>query len=174
MRLRLSILCGGLFAATALAAATATLVEAPSRAMRALRAHQTVCALPGLRCAPPNLFLHQREPGSLPDPVFGLPDPGMLVSSAWVDLSSGPVRLEIPATGQRFFAIQVIDERNATIAVADAASVGRAGGGIVIGPGDAAVRASGWVWIVARFAVTDQTDVTAVRDLQGALRIQRL
>lgn len=174
MSLRLSVLCGGLFAAAALAAAAATLIDAPSRAMRELRARQTVCALPGLRCAPPNVFLHQREPGSLPDPVFGPPDPAMLVSSAWVDLSGGPVRLDIPATGQRFFAIQLIDERNATIALADSGSVGRAGARLVLGPGDASVRASGWVWIVARFAVSDAADVAAVRDLQAALRIQRL
>lgn len=173
MSLRLSVLCGGLFATAALAAGAATLLDAPARAMRDLRARQTVCALPGLRCAPPNVFLHQREPGSPPDPVFGPPDPAMLVSSAWVDLSGGPVRLEIPATGQRFFAIQVIDARNATIAVADASSVGRDGARLTLGP-DAAVRASGWVWIVARFAVADQADVAAVRDLQGALRLQRL
>lgn len=174
MSLRLSILCGGLFAAATLVAGVATLAGAPSRAMGDLRVRQTVCALPGLRCAPPNVFLHQREPGSQPDPVFGPPDPAMLVSSAWVDLSTGRASLEIPATGQRFFAIQVIDERNATIAVADAASVGRDGARLVLGAGDASVHASGWVWIVARFAVTDQADVAAVRDLQAALRIQRL
>ena len=173
MSLRPSILYGGLFAAAVLAAGAATLADAPARAMRDLRTRQTICALPGLRCAPPNVFLHQREPGALPEPVFGPPDPTMLVSSAWVDLSGGPVRLVIPATGERFFAIQVIDERNATIAVADAASVGREGVRLLLGP-EADVRASGWVWIVARFAVTDQADVAAVRDLQGALRLQRL
>ena len=161
----------------ALAAGVATLVDAPSRAMRDLRVRQTTCALPGLRCAPPDVFLHQREPTSPADPVFGPPDPSMLISSAWVDLSGGAVRLDIPAAGRRFFAVQVIDDRNATIAVADPASVGREGVRLVLGPagtGDVSVPASGWVWIVARFAVTDQADVAAVRDLQGGLRIARL
>lgn len=178
MSVRLSVLCGALFAFAALVAGAATVADAPERAMRDLRLRMTACALPGLRCAPPNVFLHQREPGA-PTPAFGRPDPLMLVSSAWVDLSGGPVRLDIPATGTRFFAVQVIDARDDTIALADAASIGRDGARLSLGgPGATGEgtnigSTTGWVWIVARFAVADDADLPAVHDLQAALKISR-
>ena len=180
MSVRLSVLCGGLFVAAALAAGAATIVDAPSRAMREVRLRLTACALPGLRCAPPNTFLHQREAGAPLDPVFGPVDPLMLVSSAWVDLAGGPMRLDLPRTGERLATVQVIDERDETIAMAGSSTTGQDNGRLLlagpserdIGPG-AVHAASEWVWVVARFAVADNADAAAVHALQNALRLTR-
>lgn len=180
MRVRLSVLCGGLFVAAAAVAGAVTIADAPSRAMRDLRQRLTACALPGLKCAPPNTCLHQRETTAPLDRAFGRPDPLMLVSSAWVDLSAGPIRLDIPVNANRFFTVQVIDERDETIALAGSSTTGQDNGRLLLaGPsareiGPNAVRApTEWVWVVARFAVADEADTAAVHEQQNALRLTR-
>lgn len=179
MSMRLSLICGMLFAAVALVATAATMLDAPRQAMNGFRARLTTCALPGLRCAPPGTFLHQRTIGPPPDPSLGLPDPTTLVSSAWVDLAAGPVRLDLPAAAARFLAVMILDDRDVVVAVADGAIGGTraltiAGPADAIGAGTAIEPGSDWVWIVARVGVADERDIDAAHVLQDGLRLTRL
>ncbi len=176
----LSILCGGLFALGAVAGAVVSVAAIPADATDDLRRRLTTCALPGLGCAPTGTFLHQRAVDASLGVAFGPPDPDTLVSSAWLDLSSGPIDIAIPVTGRRFFALQVLNERGDRVALATAATIGRAGTKLrIAGPADATGAptsiqpGTARAWIVARFAVDGETDVPAVRALQDGLRLTR-
>lgn len=180
---RPGVLCGVVFSAAALGACWAALTLAPGRLMDRLRADLTASCFAQPCGAPVNAFLHQRSIGPPPNPLLGPPDPTALVSSAWIDLSAGPMRLAVPPTGGRPFAILVLDGEGDRIGVASPHIVGRAGASIVIagphwaGPplSDAAILRAGTqtAWIVARFAVAGGPDEEDVRAIQNDLRLTR-
>ena len=180
MSLRASLVGGTLFVVAASLSAALTLRAAPEQAMAALRQRLVACPLPGLRCAPPGTFLHQRAIGPPPDAALGPADPNILVSSAWIDLGDGPYRLSVPAFGPRFFAIQIRDGRDDLVGVASARTIGRDGGTLTIERADAnAVTGSPvrvttrHAWIVASIAVEGERDEAAVAALQDGLRLMR-
>lgn len=180
---RLAVTCGAVFAASALLACWATLAIAPAMLTERLRARSTASSFPILRGAPVGTFRHQREIGAAPDPLLGPPDPTVLVSSAWLDLSAGPMRLAVPATGSRPFAIAILDGHGDRIGVARPGVVGGVGTAIVVAgprwtgtpPRDAALLRANTeaAWIVARFAVAGVTDEEDVRAVQNSLRLTR-
>src|SRR5215510_6379925 len=61
------------------------------------------------RKAPMNQFLHL---GKFPDPTFTdvvSPNADTLYSTAWIDLTDGPFILSVPATGNRYYLVQMMD-----------------------------------------------------------------
>ena len=180
VRSGLSVLCGGLFALGALAGAVASVSTIPADTMDDLRRRLTTCAMPGLGCAPAGVFLHQRAVDAPLGAAFGLPDPDTLLSSAWLDLSHGPVDVVLPATGQRFFAMQVLSDRGDRAALLTPSTAGRTGATLrVAGPADATGAPSSiqpgtdHAWVVVRLAVHGEIDEPAVHALQDALHLSQ-
>jgi hypothetical protein len=58
---------------------------------------------------PPNQFHHMREYPSADFRAVVRPNFDTLYSSAWLDLTAGPVLLGAPDTGNRFFMLPLID-----------------------------------------------------------------
>src|SRR5262245_29793165 len=61
------------------------------------------------RKAPLNQFVHFQK---FPDPAFTdvvSPNADTLYSMAWINLSTEPIILSVPATGNRYFLMQLID-----------------------------------------------------------------
>ena len=176
----LSILCGGLFALGALGGAVVSVAAIPANTLDDLRQRLTTCSMPGLGCAPSGVFLHQRAVDAPLGSAFGAPDPDTLLSSAWLDLSRGPVDVVLPATGERFFAMQVLSDRGDRAALLTRATIGTNGTTLrIAGPADgtgaptAIQPGTDHAWVIVRLATYGETDEPAVHALQDALRVLR-
>jgi hypothetical protein len=126
--------------------------------------------------APMNTFRHGRKLISAELREVTTPNNDTIYSSAWLDLSTGPIRLSIPATGDRYYSFAFMDFFTNVFA-----TVGRRnkpGGNVscfVAGPQwkgqppqDAEFIRSptNAVWLLARFLVDGPDDVPAVNMLQ--------
>lgn len=83
--------------------------------------------------APANAFLHTR---TLPSPGSATPwaNPDMLRSSAWLDLSAGPVVLSVPDSQGRLYTLTLLDLWNEAFATIGTRSTGTARGNTAIVP----------------------------------------
>lgn len=83
--------------------------------------------------APANTFLHTR---TLPRPGAATPwaNPDMLRSSAWLDLTSGPVVLSVPDSQGRLYTLTLLDMWNEAFATLGKRSTGSARGNTAIVP----------------------------------------
>jgi hypothetical protein len=125
---------------------------------------------------PPNRFRHRRR---LLDHTFTAvvsPNNDTLYSSAWLDLSRGPVVLRVPETGGRYYTFQLLDFYTNTFAFVGKRATGTTGGAFAVaGPGwkgplpegvrrvDSPTNA---VWLLGRTAVNGEADLPAVHALQ--------
>jgi hypothetical protein len=117
-----------------------------------------------------NRFVHDRALGVAPAPDASSPDVDTLFSSAWIDLSSGPVALTMPAAGAAYVSLALIDMFSNTIAVlrAGASAPRRV---VIVGPGgrgppDCIRSPTPWIWALGR------TLVEGAGDLDRAHRVQ--
>jgi|GEM_PF-2493564 len=125
--------------------------------------------------ATPNQFAHHRELLS----AFAseaYPDMDTLASTAWVDLTAGPVALRVPAAGSRYLTLQFIDAWTETFAVLSGTEwQGKAVMLYLTPPGWSGAPPAGYrqvscptslvaVWL--RLFVAGDGDVPAVRALQ--------
>jgi hypothetical protein len=104
-----------------------------------------------------------------------------IYSAAQVDLSGGPLRLEVPATAGRYYVLQFIDAWTNNFAYIGHRATGTdAGSFLLVRPGDDGVSGAGSSLIrfptdvgtiLGRFAVDGEDDLPAVRALQGALTL---
>jgi hypothetical protein len=148
--------------------------------MEQAHARLTQCALPGLQCSPEGVFLHQRSADVPLDRSFGPPDPNVLISSVWVDLSTRPWRLAIPASGSRYLAIDVLDMNASHVTVPPGDAAGGAATVLMRDGRDSAAAAGAThvivgtdrVWVVVRVAFDGETDGPAVNAFQNDLRIE--
>ena len=56
-----------------------------------------------------NRFLHQRELATPEFTAFKTPNVDTLYSNAWLDLSGGPVIVDVPPIPDRYYTLQVVD-----------------------------------------------------------------
>lgn len=133
----------------------------------------------------PNIYQHQRdlmdagETGEARESFVTTPNNDTLYSQAWVDLSNGPVKLTIPATGDRYFSLALLDMYTNNFSILGTRTTG--GESCVftlVGPDHAtnepgAIRSpSNWVWSLARILVVGPDDLEAARAVQDALKIE--
>ena len=137
-----------------------------------------------------NLFLHNRDTATDRWRSVARPNFDTLFSSAWIDLSNGPVTLTIPASGERYHMFQALDMWTDTYAVIGTRTVGNGGCRVmIVSPqwrdaplGDADHRIvcpTTTTWIIGRtyaslgadtvHARTFLDGVTAVSSVGGAL-----
>jgi hypothetical protein len=128
-----------------------------------------------------NRFLHQRR---LATPAFGAfktPNVDTLYSNAWLDLTSGPVVVEVPPIAQRYYTLQFVDMYG-NASNLSSRTVGDRGGRFLVtttnweGEVPAGTRrfrvATPFMWILMRILVKGPTrDVETVCSLQDDVTI---
>jgi hypothetical protein len=128
---------------------------------------------------PLNTLSHVRD---LVDHTFRditTPNNDTLYSTAKIDLSRGPVTLSLPASGDRYLSLALMDAYTNNFAILGTRTTGPQGGTFtLIGPADAgeganAVRApTNEVWALARILIDGPADLEAARAVQSGLSIQ--
>ena len=134
---------------------------------------------------PYNSFGHARELAG-PGDTFVSINNDTVYSIAQVDLGVGPVKLTVPASGDRYFVLQFVDAWTDNFAYIGTRSTGGGGGEFLLLPPDAdegADDAAGLptvrfptrvATIVGRWAVDGADDLPAVHALQDALTLTPL
>lgn len=119
-----------------------------------------------------NMFHHKGELSTPQTEYVTAPNNDTLGSSAFIDLSGGSVDISLPATGQRYFSVQLMDAWTNTFCVLGTRTTGRAGGTYtLVGPTSAsasrAIRSpTRWVWALGRLLVDGKADLPAANALQ--------
>lgn len=129
----------------------------------------------GPQGAPANTFLHGR---TLPRAGDATPwsNPDMLRSTAWIDLTDGPVVLSVPDTAGRLYTLSLLDMWTDVFATLGKRTTGTAKGNtVIVPPGWNGVLPSGMaridaptshVWAKALIQTSGQPDQAAVNALQ--------
>lgn len=106
------------------------------------------------------------------------PNNDTLYSSAWVDLTKGPITLTLPPTGDRYISVAGMNMFTDNDFILGTRTSGNEGGTFtVVGPGQAGsgpnvVRlATPHGWILSRILVDEEDDLPAVHALQDKLAI---
>jgi hypothetical protein len=133
--------------------------------------------------APFNTFSHAAGLAG-PEDTFVTINNDTIYSMAQLDLSVGPVVLEVPPTGDRYHVLQLVDAWSNNIAYVGTRATGNDGGTYVVVPpghvgelpdGVTVIEASTRVLsIVGRIACYGPDDVPAVRELQEKLVLRPL
>lgn len=132
----------------------------------------------------PNRFTHIR---AFPDAEFRAvvrPNFDTLYSSAWLDLTAGPVKLTAPDTDDRFYMLPCLDMWTDVFATPGKRTTGTgAGEWVIVGPGYTGELPDGipviaaptpHVWIIGRTQTNGPADYAAVHEVQNGLRLEPL
>ena len=121
-----------------------------------------------------NAFAHVRNLANHKHRAVTTPNNDTLYSSAHLDLSAGPVTITLPAAGERYLSLQLMDAYTNSFAVLGTRTTGPNGGTFtLVGPTEAAegprvVRApTNHVWALARILVDGPHDLEAARGVQA-------
>ena len=133
----------------------------------------------GALAAAPNAFSHLRNLADHRMRAVTTPNNDTLYSSAQIDLRDGPVTLTLPAAGERYLSVALMDAYTNNFAVLGTRTTGEEGGRFqLVGPADAVegadvIRApTPYVWALGRVLVDGPDDLDAARAVQGGLSIQ--
>jgi hypothetical protein len=134
--------------------------------------------------APINQFFHAPE---FPDDTFTnvvTPNVDTLYSSAWLDLSKGPIVLSVPDTQGRYYLMQMMDAWTNVFASPGKRTTGtKAGKFAIIGPNwtgeipsdiQKIQAPTNTVWIVGRIQTNGKSDYDSVRAIQKDCRLNPL
>jgi hypothetical protein len=107
------------------------------------------------------------------------PNCDTLYSTAQLDLSAGPVTLTLPASGERYLSVALMDAYSNNFAVLGTRTTGPDGGVFtLIGPDAAAPKAgvvvrspTTRVWALARIGLSDASDLEAAHAVQSGLAL---
>lgn len=133
-----------------------------------------------------NMFTHTHRRLGPDDREVVSPNNDTVYSNAWLDLSDGPVLLETPDMGERYWVLGLLDAWTNPFAYVGRRTTGnRRQRTLVHGPGwagkapagvDNVIAAPGNdVWIIGRILVNDsQADLEDVRQLQAGISARRL
>jgi hypothetical protein len=129
--------------------------------------------------APVNTFAHGRDLVDHTARDITTPNNDTLYSSAHIDLSQGPVTLSLPAAGERYLSLALMDAYTNNFAILGTRTTGGEGGTwTLIGPTDAAqgpncIRSpTRNVWALARILVEGPHDLEAARAVQQGVSMQ--
>lgn len=126
---------------------------------------------------PVNAFRHARALSNARTQKVTAPNNDTLSSSAFIDLSAGPVRIALPATGERYFSLQLMDAYTNTFCVLGSRTTGPTGGTFtLVGPTEpaspGAIRSpTPWVWALGRMLIDGPADLMAAHALQDQLTL---
>ncbi|MDB5431073.1 MAG: hypothetical protein JWP35_2189 [Caulobacter sp.] len=145
------------------------LVEMATARARMLKGVQEM----GAQGARLNGFAHARHLVTPAGRTITTPNVDTVYSSAWMDLTKGPLKLTVPATGERYWSIAFMDMNTNNNAVLGLRTVGGAGGEFtIVGPGQAGsgpnvVRmATPHGWALIRLLIDGDADMAAAHALQ--------
>ncbi len=126
-----------------------------------------------------NTVAHVRALATPKHRAVTTPNNDTLYSSAQLDLSPGPVTLSLPATGDRYFSLALMDAYSNNFAILGTRTTGPNGGTFtLVGPNAAAEGAhvirspTNHVWALARIVVYSASDLEAAQQVQSGLSIQ--
>ncbi len=124
-------------------------------------------------------FTHIRHLANHKHRAVTTPNNDTLYSTAQIDLSAGPVTITLPATGDRYYSLALMDAYTNNFAILGTRTTGPDGGTFrLVGPGEAVV---GWnvirsptnhVWALARILVDGPHDLEVAREVQAGLFMQ--
>lgn len=136
-------------------------------------------ARPGF--GPPNEFHHIREFPTADFRAVVRPNFDTLYSSAWLDLSAGPVILHAPDTGDRYYMLPLLDMWTDVFATLGKRSTGTgAQDYVIVGPGYDGPTPDGlpvitaptpYVWVIGRTQTNGPDDYPAVHAVQDGFTI---
>lgn len=146
---------------------------------------QSMQAMRSGQPAKANTFTHARNLVPAQGRVVVRPNNDTLYSSAWLDLSRGPARLEVPAISRRYWIVPLMDAWTNVFATlgsrTHAAQVAERGGTWwIVGsagrdqvPQDAPIISAptDMVWIIGRIELRGPADLPAVRALQDGFQL---
>ena len=131
-----------------------------------------------------NRYHHSRQLATADDRWIVTPNNDTLYSNAWLDLSEGPVILQAPDTGDRYYVLQLLDMYTNNFALLGTRTEGN---GVrvywVAGPdwtgkvpvGMREVRApTNHVWVLGRLYIKGRDELQEVNRLQQQFRIEPL
>jgi hypothetical protein len=127
-----------------------------------------------------NAFHHDRDLAGPGYQAFLTPNADTLYSNAWLDLTDGPVIIDVPAFGARYYTLNFLDMYSNATNISSLTAGGEAGRYLVVttdwhGPvpdGVSVFRvASAYMWILMRIFVDGPDDLETGRELQNAVRI---
>ena len=123
-----------------------------------------------------NRFGHTRQLAGPRSRAVTAPNNDTLYSSAWLDLTRGPVTLAVPPTGDRYISVAGMNFYTDNDFVLGTRTSGGAGGRYtIVGPGqtgsgpDVVRLATPHGWLLARTLVDGPQDLAAVHAVQNAL-----
>ncbi|MFI1092723.1 DUF1254 domain-containing protein [Streptomyces sp. NPDC020917] len=130
---------------------------------------------------PPNEFHHLREFPSADFRIVVRPNFDTLYSSAWLDLTAGPVRLSVADTGGRYYMLPMLDMWTDVFAAPGSRTTGTGpqqytlvgpGHTDEIPPGTEVIHApTPYVWIIGRTQTNGPDDYAAVNAVQDGFRL---
>lgn len=126
-----------------------------------------------------NTLTHVRNLADHRHRAVTTPNTDTLYSTAQIDLSAGPVTFTLPAAGDRYLSLALMDAYSNNFAVLGTRTTGPDGGVFtLVGPNEAAegpsvVRSpTDHVWALARVLVEGPHDLEAARAVQGQVSLQ--
>jgi hypothetical protein len=137
------------------------------------------------RRATVNRFVHRRELADHTSRAVTTPNNDTIYSSAFLDLSQGPLVLDVPEIADRYYSLAFMDFYSNNFAyVGTRATGGQAGKYVIAGPGwtgaglpaGARLIASptNAVWLLGRFLVADASDLPNAHRVQDKLHLAPL
>ena len=128
-----------------------------------------------------NVFHHRRELADHTTRAVTTPNADTLYSSSFLDLSPGPLLLEVPEIADRYYSLAFLDFYTNNFAnVGTRATGGHAGTYLIAGPGwtgtlppnTSVIRSpTNAVWLLGRFLVTGPQDLAAIHREQDGLKL---
>ena len=126
-----------------------------------------------------NTYNHMRRLADHRARTVTTPNNDTLYSSAQIDLSTGPVTLTLPAAGDRYISLALMDAYTNNFAILGTRTTGPDGGVFrLVGPNEAAegegvIRSpTNHVWALARILVDGPFDLEAAQAVQAGVLIQ--
>ena len=127
-----------------------------------------------------NAFSHRRTLSGPKNRGVTAPNNDTLFSSAFLDLSRGPLLLKIPKAGERYISVALMDMYTNNFAVLGTRTLRGEGGEItIVGPHEVAsagaIRSpTPWAWALCRTLVDGDADLPAAHAVQDSLDIRGL
>ena len=121
---------------------------------------------------PLNLLVHKRELADAQTRLITTPNNDTLYSSTFLDLSRGPVAIDVPVFGDRYYSLAFIDAYTNNFAIIGQRTIGGGGARLRVvpadwkgeaEPGETLVRApTPQIWLLVRILIDGPKDLDAV------------